>query len=61
VVFKLEERGRTDWRSGKIAASTKVPPIVIEEPTATFGPSIPHLFFELLSANCAWTGKGEVE
>ena len=34
------------------------PPKVIVEPTATFGPSGPHLFFELVSAKCAWIGKG---
>ena len=34
------------------------PPRVIVDPTATFRPSCPHLFLELVSVKCAWTGKG---
>ena len=34
------------------------PPKVIVDPTATFGPSGPHLFLELVSAKCAWIEKG---
>ena len=34
-------------------------PEVIVNPTVTFGPSAPHLFLELVSAKCAWVGKGE--
>ena len=35
------------------------PPNVTVEPPATFGPSFPHLFLELLSAKWACIGKGE--
>ena len=37
----------------------KKPPKVMVEPTATLGPSAPHLFFELESAKCPCIGNGE--
>ena len=36
------------------------PPNVMDDPTATLGPSAPHLFLGELSAKCACTGNGDV-
>ena len=53
-----------NWKALSIVCSLtircKEPPIATVEPTATFGPSGPHLFLELLSAKWACMGKGEV-